>query len=259
MSVRMKFSRPDRVAAPTRLAAGPDRTVSIGRSATCSASASVPSPRVIISGASIPSPPIAWATAAISDEIRGMSRALSAAVSARRGASSEEVSSLDSVTGRPLVVSISARARCSCAGLRTAKAAATAKASTLPRCRSIARMSAASSSGIAASPLWSCPPATCSIGMSGNARTRPERSAIWRSKPIRMTAIGLPWPSTTALVASVVDTATSRMRRAAVGSRAASARASASLTPSARLPRLVSALAAATTRRLSPSISTASV
>ena len=87
---------------------------------------------VIISGAAISSRSIAWPTAAISDEIRGISRALSAAVSARRGASSEEVSSLDSVTGRPLIVTIISRALSSCAGLRTANAEATAKASTVP-------------------------------------------------------------------------------------------------------------------------------
>ena len=50
MSERMKLSRPLSQRAPTRLAAGPESTVSIGRLATLCASASVPSPFTIISG-----------------------------------------------------------------------------------------------------------------------------------------------------------------------------------------------------------------
>jgi hypothetical protein len=62
------------------------------------------------------------------------------------------------------------------------------------------------------------------------------------------TAIGLPWPSTTALVASVVEIDTSATRRAAPASRLSSALPSASTTPTARSPRVVSALAEATMR-----------
>jgi hypothetical protein len=99
MSDRMKSDSPDSAAAPTTLAAGPDSTVSMGLSATTSASARVPSPRTIISGAAIPKRSMASPTPAISMEMRAISRALSAAVRARRGASSAEVSSLDNGDG----------------------------------------------------------------------------------------------------------------------------------------------------------------
>ena len=142
ISDRMKLSSPDSHCAPTRLAAGPDRTVSIGRVATLSASASVPSPLTIISGQSMCSCAIARFTASISVETREIRRALSAAVSARRGASSALDNSQDRVTGLPVRATISARAACSCAALRTAKVDATANASTLGAMRCSADSSA---------------------------------------------------------------------------------------------------------------------
>ena len=80
------------------------------------------------------------------------------------------------------------------------------------------------------------------------------------SKPARMAATEPPWPSTTALVASVVDTETRPMRRAAsLEGRRSSTRPMASATPMARLPRVVSALAEATTAWVEPEMITASV
>ncbi len=67
------------------------------------------------------------------------------------------------------------------------------------------------SSGVFSSPLWSCPPAIMATGIPGKALAMPVRSAMAWSKPMRMTPTALPWPSTTALVASVVDTDTSEM------------------------------------------------
>ncbi len=141
MSDKMKLSSPDSHRPPTRLAAGPDSTVSMGRLATASASASVPSPLTIISGQCSPNSFIALSTASMRIAMREMSRALRAAVSARRGASSSEESSLEIVTGFPVVAMIASRARRSCAGLRTANCAATANASTPPPCSSMAAVS----------------------------------------------------------------------------------------------------------------------
>ena len=209
MSDMMKSRRPQSHEAPTRLAAGPDNTVSMGRSATRSARASVPSPFTIISGQSMPSSAMDLRTAVISMEMREMSLALSTAVSARRGASSDEVSSVDSVTGLPVTRATRSRAACSCAGLRTAKADAMAKAST--GMAAAAASSATASSRCASAPVWSWPPAIIAMGMPGKALAMPVRSAMAWSKPMRMTPTALPWPSTTALVASVVETETSAM------------------------------------------------
>ena len=119
MSEMTKSARPDRNFAPITLAAGPERMVSIGRCATASASASVPSPFTIISGASTPCRCMETRTAATSATMRAMMRAFSAAVSARRGASSAWARSLESVVGRPVSSAASARTRRSWAGLRT--------------------------------------------------------------------------------------------------------------------------------------------
>ena len=88
----------------------------------------------------------------------------------------------------------------------------------------------------------------------------PVRSAMAASKPISNTPTALPWPSTTALVASVVDTDTSAMScgRKPWG-RAAIAWAIASPTPSARSPLVVMDLAVAMTRWLLASMMAASV
>ena len=121
MSETRMSSSPDRWRAPTRLAAGPERMVSTGQVSASSALISEPSPFTTISGALMPlrasSPSTAW----ISCCNCGMRRALSAAVSARRGASSLEVSSWPQVTGLPVSSRISRRTAISCAGLRTEK------------------------------------------------------------------------------------------------------------------------------------------
>ena len=192
MSDMMKLSKPDSHWAPTRLAAGPDNTVSIGRVTTDSASARVPSPLTIINGQRICSCAMALCTASIRLLTREINRALRAAVRARRGASSEEDSSVDKVTGLPVRATISSRAACSCAALRTAKAPATAKASTLSAIRESAASNASRSSGTRASPLWSCPPATDSIGMPGKAWAIPVRVTMAGSKPINTTPTALP-------------------------------------------------------------------
>ena len=260
MSDMMKLSSPDNQWAPTKLAAGPDNTVSIGRVTTDSASASVPSPLTIIRGQRICSCAMARCTASIKLLTREISRALRAAVSARRGASSEEDSSVDKVTGLPVRATISSRAACSWAALRTANAPATAKASTLPAMRDSAASSASKSSGRRGSPLWSCPPGTDSTGMPGKAWAIPVRATMAASKPIKTTPTALPCPSTTALVARVVDTETREM---SFGCRpwgnSATARVIASATPMAKSPLVVMALAEAMTRWPLASMMAASV
>ena len=55
------------------------------------------------------------------------------------------------------------------------------------------------------------PTPSTAMGMSGKALAMPVRSTMAASKPIRITPVALPWPSTTALVASVVETDTMAM------------------------------------------------
>ena len=99
ISDMMKLCKPDNHCAPTKLAAGPESTVSIGRVATLWAKANVPSPLTIISGHLIPNSAIERLTASINIDTREINLALSAAVSARRGASREDDNSVDKVTG----------------------------------------------------------------------------------------------------------------------------------------------------------------
>ncbi len=107
--------------APTMLAAGPDRIVSIGRSLAKAAETSAPSPRTTISGAAMPRAVRKPSVAATSRSIIAISRALSSVVSARRGPPSFAESSWLAVTGRPVRSWMSPATATSCAGLRTAK------------------------------------------------------------------------------------------------------------------------------------------
>ena len=114
--------------APTMLAAGPDRIVSIGRSRTIAAEISAPSPRTTIKGASIPIAARCRSQAATSRSIIPISRAFSTAVSARFGPfrlRRQLVANRSPAAPSPR--RISSRAATSCAGLRVAKRAATAK------------------------------------------------------------------------------------------------------------------------------------
>ena len=112
--------------APTMLAAGPLRMVSIGRSRTIAAEISAPSPRTTISGAAIPTASRCRSQAATSRSIIPISRAFSTAVRARFGPFRLADSSCEQVTGRPVTRRITSRAATSCAGFRVAKLAATA-------------------------------------------------------------------------------------------------------------------------------------
>ena len=202
-----------------------------------------------MSGHTIPNSAIERLTASINIDTREIKRALSAAVSARRGASKEDDNSVDKVTGLLDKATIISRACNSWAALRTANAEATANASTRSAIRATAKRSASSSKATRASPLWSCPPAMTSIGIPGNALAIPVRSTIAASKPISTTPTALPWPSTTALVAKVVETDTSAMSLACKpwGSLAIASEI-APLTPMAKSPLVVIDLADATTR-----------
>ena len=117
---------------------------------------------------------------------------------------------------------------------------------TPPRChrtRATAACTAASSSGSASSPDASWPPRTHTM-LPPPPRLRPERSTMRSSKPTSSVQIGLKRLSTTALVASVVEAATSAIcsRRTPAGS--ADSRAwIASLMPRARSQWVVRALA----------------
>ena len=107
--------------APTRLAAGPERMVSMGRALAKEAETSAPSPRTTISGAAMPRRARKPSVASTSRSIMAISRALRSVVSARRGPPSLADSSCEAVTGRPVRSRIRSRAAISWAGLRTAK------------------------------------------------------------------------------------------------------------------------------------------
>ena len=97
-------------------------------------------------------------------------------------------------------------------------------------------------------------------GMPGKALAMPVRAAMAASKPMRMAPTVLPWPSTTALVASVVETDTSEMSAASRPSgRRAMAALMAPVTPIARSPWVGMSLAEATTLWPSASMTAASV
>ena len=252
MSATRKSCRPCRNPAPTTLAAGPDRTVSTGYSRATSARISVPSPLTIITGAVIDSRSSTRRSASSRCAICGVRRAFRAAVSARFGASSCELSSWLQVTGLGQMARIRSRARRSCAGLRTENIEATAKASTCAPCSRTAASMAASSSGCDSSPVPSWPPPTRTM-TPPPPRLRCERSTIFSSKPMRRVQMELKRFSTTALVASVVDTDTSAMcsRRTPSGSFASTARI-ASSSPIDRSQGVVRDFALATTRRCRP-------
>jgi hypothetical protein len=191
------------------LAAGPERMVSIGRSRTIAALISAPSPRTTISGALIPTACRCRSQAATSRSIIPISRAFSTAVSARFGPFSCADSSWLQVTGRPVSLRMQSRTAISCAGLRVAKRAATAKPTT-PGPSSAKPLSSPARSSFAASiPAWLCPPAIAITGSPFNASESPARSRSPASKPTETSATRPPWPSTSALVASVVDSDTS--------------------------------------------------
>ena len=103
MSETTASSSPVMWRAPTRLAAGPDRMVSIGRCRAKAAETSAPSPRTTISGAAMPRCSRKPSVAATSRSIIEISRALSSVVSARRGPPSLADSSWLAVTGRPVL------------------------------------------------------------------------------------------------------------------------------------------------------------
>ncbi len=107
--------------APTRLAAGPDRMVSIGLARAKAAETSAPSPRTTIRGAAIFRFSRKPSVAVTRRSIIEISLALSSVVSARRGPPSFAESSWLAVTGRPVFSRIRSRAAISWAGLRTAK------------------------------------------------------------------------------------------------------------------------------------------
>ena len=217
-----------------------------------------PSPLTIMSGASIDSSTSTRDSASIRCRICGVSRAFSTAVNARRGASSLELNSCAQVTGFLDSPRMIWRARSSCAGLRTEKFAATANASTRVSCRATAASMAASSSALHSSPVAEWPPWILTTAPAPRL-PMPERSVMASSNPISKAHTGLKRFSTTALVASVVDTETrlTSPRPAVDGNSSSTARMALPI-PIARFHGVVSALALAITRR-PPASSTASV
>ena len=258
ISATMAVRVPARKAAPARLAAGPESTVSTGRERAYPDSRSDPSPLTTISRQDSPSPAMMLSVAATSLSSRLTSRAFSTAVRARRGPPSEDDSSWLQVTGAPVSSRRRSRARLSCAGLRVAKWPATAKADISPSVALTASRMAASSSGVCWPPSAAWPPAMKKAGSWPRARARSARCSASLSKPIIRSATRPPTPSTTALVARVVDSDT-RPISAASPSKSSRTRRMAPPTPIDRSSRVVSDFPVARTVPVAVSRSAASV
>jgi hypothetical protein len=110
---------PVRWAAPMRLAAGPDKIVSIGRSLTKSAETSDPSPRTTISGALMPRSTSVERVVVTSSSMIAINLALRIAVTARLGPFNFADSSWLQLTGRPVYERRNALTASSWAELRT--------------------------------------------------------------------------------------------------------------------------------------------
>ena len=185
---------------------------------------------------------IAVRIASVKRAVTEMSCALSSVVTARRGPPSRGDSSWLQVTGLPVRSRMASRACSSWAALRTLNCAATAYASTEASTPSSARSSSSTSSGPRSSPWAPWPPPTTTTGADARlpvSRSRPlpagdvparslvtspaparspTRARVSGSKPMATSAAGRPAPSTRALVASVVETATSPMSAAPIAS-----------------------------------------
>ena len=101
---------PARNAAPDRLAAGPDKTVSTGRVRAKSECRSEPSPFTTISGHASPCEVMMVSVAVIRRSRRLIRRAFRMAVNARRGPPSDDDNSWLQVTGQPVRSRIRRRA-----------------------------------------------------------------------------------------------------------------------------------------------------
>ena len=174
-------------------------------------------------------------------------RALSSVVSARLGPSSLAESSWLAVVGSPAPVRMRSQASNSWRGLRTANRPHTATADTLRFSSGSASRNGARSSGCSA-PCASQPPGQNTTGLPASAASSPERARSAGANPIMASATRSPLPSTSALVASVVDIETSPISPG-FAPLSASTRSTAPAMPMARSCRVVSALALATTPR----------
>ena len=188
----------------------------------------------------------------------GTSRAFSTQVIARRGPSSRLESSWPHVTGRPVRSRKRSRTTISCSGLRTANIPATANASAESATPGSARSRAARSSASHGWPAASWPPPIRMQGSPRSASAMPPLDAAASSKPISTRPTRPPWPSTSALVASVVESETSAIVAGSTPE-PSSTDAAAPRMPTARSWRVVNAFDAATTRPDASSYSTASV
>ena len=244
--------------APTMLAAGPERIVSIGRSRAIAAEISAPSPRTTIRGASMPMLAKWRALAATNRSIRPIRRAFRTAVRARFGPFKFADNSWLQVTGRPVTRRIRSRAAISCAGLRVAKCEATAKPITASPISATCACSAAISNAAFSLPVWLCPPSNRMTGSPFRASVKPPRSRSPASNPMNTNATRPPWPSTKAFVASVVDNDTNATSPAATPA-SISAASTARPMPNAKSSRVVSDFAVPMTRSVASSNITASV
>ena len=258
MSETTASRSPVRCDAPTRLAAGPERIVSTGFNRATSAPTSAPSPRTTIVGARTPNAPNERSAASSRRWTIGTSRAFSTQVIARRGASSRLESSCPHVTGRPVRSRRRSRTAISCSGLRTENMDATANAPTEPSRSASARSRAERSRAPQGRPAASWPPAIRTHGSPRSASAMPALAAEASSKPTSTSATRPPCPSTSALVARVVESETSATEAGSTPE-PSSTDSAAPRIPTARSWRVVSAFAAAVTRSACSSYSTASV
>ena len=213
----------------------------MGLSAAFSAAANEPSPWTTTTGRKYAARP--WQAAPLQSAANPRDQpCIQTAVSARRGASSDEGSPWKRHR-LPRHTHDDVARRLSCSGFLTAKAEATAKAENLAFQKFRFAPTAAASREIA---CRRCDHGPCnhpqrhiwkSLGV-------PVRAAMALSKPIRNTATGLPCPSTTALVAKLWKRKQPIAEDFAPGRKGLHHRCRASFTPMERSPFVVSALPA---------------
>ena len=173
MSAMMAFWVPASAHAPSTLAAGPDSTVATGRCSALCTLTKLPSPLTTISGAWIPRSLSVARTDSIMRCTKGIIRAFSAVVRARRGAPKLLASSWPQVTGLSHSSRTQARSCISWARLRTAKVPEMANALTRLTWAWMAALAAASSNAHRACPAASCPPAKETIASWPNSSIKP--------------------------------------------------------------------------------------
>jgi len=178
ISTTIAFCCWHRYCTPIKLAAGPEHMVSTGLSSAMLASIKEPSPFTTIKGAFIPFWSRTFCTEWIKSANRGIRRAFSTVVKARRGAWRWLVNSCPQVTGLSVNWRTNWRTRSSWLGLRTLKKLEIANASTRGVSLRIACSAPSRSTWVSSSPLTVCPPRKNTTAWGSMSLSRATWSSI---------------------------------------------------------------------------------